>query len=245
MNSFPKLAAVALILALGMIASAAMLSRFFVKIRHEQNITVKGYAEQDIVSDIGTFSCTVSVNGPTLETAYDALQTDRATVLEHLKNDGFAAAEIAVGTIETSKIAKRDAQGRETNEIEAYAIWQSIQVTSTNVARVTTAAAGITDLIKRGIELRADAPAFYVSDMKDIKLALLAQATRDGYNRALTLAENSRGKVGALTSAQQGVFQITERHSTDTSAYGEYSTATIEKTAKAVVTLEYAIEPSR
>ena len=48
-----------------------------------------------------------------------------------------------------------------------------------------------------------------------------------------------------LISAQQGVLQITERHSTETSGYGVYDTATIEKTAKAVVTLEYAIEPVR
>jgi hypothetical protein len=46
-------------------------------------------------------------------------------------------------------------------------------------------------------------------------------------------------------SAQQGVFQITARHSTDTSGYGMYDTATIEKTAKAVVTLEYAIDAGR
>jgi len=74
---------------------------------------------------------------------------------------------------------------------------------------------------------------------------LLAQATEDGYCRALTLAQGSKGKIGALTSAQQGVFQITERHSTDTSGGGEYDTSSIEKTAKAVVMLEYAIEPAR
>ncbi len=70
-------------------------------------------------------------------------------------------------------------------------------------------------------------------------------ATEDGYRRALALAEGSKGKVGALISAQQGVFQITEQHSTDTSGYGEYDTSTIEKTAKAVVTLEYAIESGK
>jgi hypothetical protein len=54
-----------------------------------------------------------------------------------------------------------------------------------------------------------------------------------------------RGKVGALMSAQQGVLQITERNSTDTSGCGTYDTSTIGKTAKAVVTLEYAIESGK
>ena len=62
--------------------------------------------------------------------------------------------------------------------------------------------------------------------------------------RALALAKGSKGRIGALISAQQGVFQITERHSTDTSGSGEYDTSSIDKSAKAVVTLEYAIEPN-
>ncbi|MFN2352064.1 MAG: hypothetical protein ABR497_08980 [Kiritimatiellia bacterium] len=51
--------------------------------------------------------------------------------------------------------------------------------------------------------------------------------------------------MGALISARQGVFQITTRHSTDTSGYGTYDTTTIEKTAKAVVTLEYTVEQAK
>ena len=74
---------------------------------------------------------------------------------------------------------------------------------------------------------------------------MLAKATDNAYRWAVVLAENSRGRVGALIVAQHGVLQITERHSTDTSGCGVYDTATIEKTAKAVVTLEYAIEPVR
>jgi len=86
---------------------------------------------------------------------------------------------------------------------------------------------------------------FYVSTLPVTKLELLVKATDDAYRRAVVLAENSRGRVGALISARQGVLQITARYSTDTSGYGVYDTATIEKTAKAVVTLEYAVEPVR
>ena len=44
---------VALVLAAGMVISAAVLSKFFLRVRHEQAISVKGYAEKDVVSDIG------------------------------------------------------------------------------------------------------------------------------------------------------------------------------------------------
>ena len=56
------------------------------------------------------------------------------------------------------------------------------------------------------------------------------------------LAKNSGGRVGALLSAEQGVIQITERNSTDTSGDGVYDTKSIAKTAKVVVTLEYAVD---
>ena len=74
------------------------------------------------------------------------------------------------------------------------------------------------------------------------KLTMLAEATEDGYRRAKTLAQNSGGEVGPLRSARQGVFQITEPYSTETSGYGMYDTSTIDKTVKAVVTLEYSIQ---
>jgi uncharacterized protein len=245
MNSAVKMAVAAVILALGMILSSSLLSKFFVRIRHEQAITVKGYAEQDIASDVGKLSCVCNARGASLKEAYDKLQNHKNAVLAHLQHAGFQGSEISPATIETTKIARRDAQGKETNEIEYYDVFQTITVSSTNVALILQASTSITELIKDGIEISASAPEFYVTDLKDTKLGLLAKATEDGYRRAVALAENSRGKVGALISAQQGVFQITKRNSTDTSGYGEYDTSTIEKTAKAVVTLDYAIETGR
>jgi hypothetical protein len=42
-------------------------------------------------------------------------------------------------------------------------------------------------------------------------------------------------------SASQGVYQIVARGSTGSSDYGEYDTSSIDKTARVVVTLEYAV----
>lgn len=232
----------AVVLALGMVVSAATLSKFFLRIRHEQAIGVKGYAETNVVSDVGKFSCSCSARGASLAEAYAKLQAGRTRVEEYLRQAGFADAEVEAGTIGTIKICKRDEQGRETNEIEYYDVTQTLNITSTNVVRVKNVSTSITSLIKEGVDISASSPEFYVSNLQDTKLQLLAKATEDAYRRAVTLAEGSHGKVGALSSAQQGVFQITARHSTDTSGGGMYDTATIDKTAKAVVTLEYTID---
>lgn len=245
MNNTVKLTTSAVVLAIGMILAAAVLSKFFVRVRHEQAITVKGYAEKDIVSDVGRFVCACTARGASLATAYGGLLTSRAKVDAYLRQAGFTPAEIEAGTIGTVKINRRDAQGREMNEIEYYDLSQTLTVTSTNVMRLRLTATSIADLIQEGVDLTVTAPEFFVSQLQDTKLELLAKATDDAYRRAVTLAGNSHGKVGALTSAQQGVLQITARHSTDTSGYGLYDTTTIEKTAKAVVTLDYAIEAAK
>ena len=243
MNHGVRLSLVAAILALGMILSAALVSKLFVRVRHEQAITVKGYAEKDVVADIGKFTCACSVRGVSLQEAHAKLQASRNRVLDYLQQKQFPVADIAAKTIQIAKVVKRDAQGKETNEIEYYDLAQWIAVTSSNVASIRDVSIAISELIKDGIDLSVTSPEFYVSTLPATKLELLAKATDNAYRRAVVLAENSRGRVGALISAQQGVLQITERHSTDTSGYGVYDTATIEKTAKAVVTLEYAIEP--
>lgn len=244
MNNLLKLCLAALILAAGMILSASMLSKLFLRVRHEQAITVKGTAETDITSDVGKFSCACSARGSSLKDAYGKLQDSRNTTIAFLRQLGLQDKEIVIRTIDTAKVAKRDAQGKETNETEYYDVTQEIIITSSNVNLIRDTATRITELIRDGVDIRANTPMFMVTNLKDTKLRLLAEATEDGYRRALSLAKGSKGKVGALISAQQGVFQITERHSTDISGYGEYDTSSIEKTAKAVVTLEYAIDPS-
>jgi hypothetical protein len=60
--------------------------------------------------------------------------------------------------------------------------------------------------------------------------------------RAEELAKNSGSEVGTLKYASQGVFQITPVNSTDVSDYGIYDTSTVDKSIKAVVTIEYSIK---
>lgn len=241
MNNTIKFTTAAVVLALGMVLAAGVLSKFFVRIKHEKAITVKGYAERDIGADIGQFACTCRVRGASLGEACGKLQADRNAVLDYLKRQGFGAAEIKPEIMNTLRVNKRNEKGVELNETEYFDAYQTIGVTSSNVALIHSAALGITDLIKDGLDLSVGAPEFLVSDLKDTKVQLLAKATEDGYRRALALAANSHAKVGALVAAEQGVLQITRPHSTDTSGGGMYDTSTIEKTAKAVVTLEYTI----
>ncbi|MEY3022054.1 MAG: hypothetical protein RIS86_1252, partial [Planctomycetota bacterium] len=92
------------------------------------------------------------------------------------------------------------------------------------------------------IEIDSGSPSFTVSTIEEEKLALLERATANAHERAKTIARGSGGRPGRLVSASQGVFQIVAVGSTDSSDWGRYDTGTIGKTARCVVTLEYAID---
>jgi hypothetical protein len=233
----------AVVLALGLVGAALVGSRFFLNVRHEKAIAVKGYAEADLVSDIGSFSCSVSVRATDMKEAFSKLQLGMNALVEYLRGKGFADSDILLETITTGKVNKKNNDGKDLNEVEFVDASQVVQVTSTNVLLVQAVVTRVTDLIRDGFDVTVWEPEFLVSDLKEIKVKLLAEATADGYRRAVALAGNSRARVGALVSAEQGVIQITQPHSTDTSGFGMYDTATINKTIKAIVSLEYTVIP--
>lgn len=240
-----KVTLIALIAVFGMILSAGILSKFFVRIGHEQTISVKGFAEADASADIGKVTCTVRSRGNTMKESYEILQAGRDRILKSVREQGFSDAEVLVGTIDTSRVARRDAQGNTMNEVEFVDSSLSITVTSSNVPAVSAAASTISELVRENIDVSVWAPEFYVTGLQDLKMDLLRKATADGRRRAETLVAGSGGRVGSLVSAEQGVFQITTRNSTETSGYGMYDTSTVDKTVKAVVTMVYAIEQEK
>jgi len=83
---------------------------------------------------------------------------------------------------------------------------------------------------------------YYPSDKLDqLKVSLLAEASRSARERANQFALNSGTKVNRLLNARQGVFQVTAPNSSDISDYGTYDTSSIEKVVKIVVTMTYGV----
>ncbi len=229
-------------LALGFTFSAHLLSTAIVRLKHENTIKVKGTAEKTITSDSAKWSISYSVRAANLKDGYTELEKNREIVQKYLADAKVSEAECTYVAISSHPQFKNDKNGFATNEIDLYVLSQSVQVRSTDVKRIDTLSDSITELIKNGVELQSHAPAFLYSGLEQLKLELLGAATQNAYDRAKTLAENSHGKVGGLSSASQGVFQITPVDSTDVSDGGEYDTSTIDKKVKAVVTLEFSIE---
>ncbi len=230
------------LLSTGIIIATLVISKTVERVKFQnQRIQVKGFAERAITSDIAVWSGQITTRSPELVTAYDNLQADLEKVLAYLQQKGIRKEDVSIPSVITTIQYKRTEQGMTTNIVEGYNLVQTVSITSPNIEQIAEIANEVTVLIKEGIEFDSFSPQYFYTKLDNMKIELLGEATKNAGMRAKQLAENSGSKVGSLKYASQGVFQITPVYSTQVSDYGTYDTTTIEKSVKAVVTMEYSI----
>jgi len=207
-----------------------------------RDVTVKGSARQRVVSDVAVWTIAVRGEAPVLRDAFLRMADSSEEVVAYLRERGFSAGEILQGAIETSEFYKRDASGMQTREVASYVLSREITVTSGQVARVASAAAEVTELIRDGRLIESRPPAFTYSKLADLRAVIQGEAAKDARGRAEEIARNAGGRIGPIRDVQAGVLQVTRPNSTEVSSYGMYDTATIEKDVAAVVTVRFEVE---
>lgn len=229
-------------LALGFAFAAQSIARAMVSMRQERVIRVKGVAERPAVSTLATWTGNVAVRAKTLAEGSTKLDADVAKLRDFIRAAGFPDEAAVADAVTTSTEYTRDERGNATSTIAGYRLGQRMVVRSSDVQRVLELSRSATTLLRLDIEIDSDAPRFTIADIESIKMTLLKEATANGRERAETLASGSGGAVGSLRAANQGVFQIVPRGSVEWSDYGVNDTSAIEKSVKAVVTLEFAVK---
>jgi uncharacterized protein len=204
-------------------------------------ITTKGYAERKIISDFVVWEGRLNARQATLEEAFEQLSTNLTIVKGYLKENGIQEKELTISPIQTSFLNKRDEHGNYTHTIEAYELSCNFFIHSADISRVTLIAEQITQLIEQKIAIESYTPKYFYTKIDELKIDLLGAAAKDALARANQLAAPTHSRIHSLRSATQGVFQITPAYSTTISDSGENDTSTIEKSIRAVVTMEYAI----
>jgi hypothetical protein len=207
-----------------------------------QTITVKGYAERSITSDLARWQVGITVRDDDLASGYRTLEAQRAQLTEFLAANGFPAETVGVSPVDISNIYARNEKGERTDQVTGYVLGQDFGVSSPDVGRIAAVAQGASDLIRSGIRLNARSPEYLYTKLDELKLQMLNEASANARERAEQLVSHSTSTLGPLRSASQGVFQITPAFSTDVSDYGVNDTSSIQKAIKAVVTMEYALQ---
>ena len=120
---------------------------------------------------------------------------------------------------------------------------QRIQIESKEVDKIEQISREITDLINTGVEFYSDEPEYYYTKLAELKIEMIAEATKDARIRAEQIAENSGSKLGDLKSAQMGVFQIVAQNSSEDFSWGgSFNTSSKMKTATITMKLQYGVK---
>lgn len=229
-------------LSIGLIVSTFLAMSVVERVKlANRTITVKGFAERRIVSDWVIWRGSLSTQSPNLIEAYKKLQNDLSKVMSYFKNKGVSDKAITAFPISTVTLYARDEKGMETSRVMAYRLSQAVKIQSADVDLITRISREATELIEDGVEFYSYSPEYYYTKVEDLKIEMLGEASEDAKRRAEQIAVKSGSQVGKLRWASQGVFQITPAYSTQVAGYGIYDTSTIEKSIKAITTIQYSI----
>ncbi|MFO7825647.1 MAG: SIMPL domain-containing protein [Cyclobacterium sp.] len=237
----------AIIFALSILGSAIVLGNAYRKRSLEATkISVTGLGETDFISDLIVWEGIFEKQANSLGEAYSGLEADRKAVTEYLNSKGIASEEIVFSAVQTRQNtrAEYNNEGRYMGEtFLGYILSQTISIESREVEKVEKMAREITELLNKEIQFYSQAPRYYFTQLADLKIELISEATEDARIRAEKIAENSGATLGKLITANMGIFQITGQNSgEDYSWGGTFNTSSKAKTASITMKLDYRIK---
>jgi uncharacterized protein len=206
-------------------------------------IAVTGLGSKNFVSDLIVWSGEFVQKNMNLKDAYASLDRDREGIRNYLVSKGVKPAEVIFSAIDINKEFNDvyDQNGnRIRSEFTGYRLRQRVQVESAEVDRLENISREVSELINNGIEFYSNNPEYYYTKLAELKIEMIAEATKDAYSRAQKIAENAGSHVGRLKNANMGVFQIVAQNSSEEYSWGgSFNTASKRKTANITVRLEY------
>lgn len=235
-----------LLLAIGM-ASAAFILGVQAKraVSGQQSITVKGLAEKPISADSATWQINIGGTDATQRGAIEKLSAERKVLEAFLIKQGLPKETWDWGvegiTDHLEEVFIKDVPRQMRKGFDAY---QSVVISSKDLNKITLANQAILQLRADNHPINAQQPEYLVSGLEQVKMSLIADATKNARNRATEFVKQDGVKVGVMKSANQGAFYILAKGGevSDDSYGGTYDKSTIEKTARVVVTIVYNIE---
>lgn len=242
--------------ALANVICVGILAYAWLSVRLEpKTLSVTGSAKKQITSDRVTWTGVLTTSDPQLTAAYDKLHGDADRVVAFLKSNGIPDKDITLSQITTERHFAKEpvpqppsANGTpqppqmvETDRVKSYTLTQTVTIDSTDMKRVPEVARSVTSLIKDGVEIDSQSPSYLYTKLSELKIDMLAEATKDATTRATQIVTNANGHLGRLVEARMGVIQINPKGSSATSAEGNNDTTSLEKEITSIVTARFEL----
>jgi hypothetical protein len=236
-----------ILIALAVVVSAYLFSDAF---RHRNQsadtISVTGLGKKDFVSDLIVWSGSFSRKSLTLKEAYSALDSDRENIKNYLSGKGINANEIVFSAVNFNKdydYTYNENGSTKQQIFTGFTLTQTVTVQSKDVNKIEDISRKASELINSGIEFYSNPPEYYYTKLAELKIQMIAEATKDASSRAKSIAQNAGAGLGHLKKSDMGVFQITGQNSSEDFSYGgSFNTAAKNKTANITVKLVYQVD---
>lgn len=241
-----RVIAVAVLSCLTLLGSVLIVSHTY-KTRNRSNdvVSVTGLAKRDFVSDLIVWKGSFVRRDADLKAAYESLARDLDAVKKFCVEHGLVEKEPIFSSVEIEKEYEEstDNEGRSRREFKTYLLTQRVEVESGDVDRIERFSREVTGLIDAGVEFYSRPPEYYYTKLGELKLEMIAAATKDGRARAERIVENAGGALGPLRYSSLGVFQITVPNSSaEFSWSGAFDATSKRKTASVTIKLQFGLQ---
>jgi hypothetical protein len=246
--------------AIANVVCVAILAWAYLAVKLEpKTLAVTGSARKAIVSDVVTWCGTVSAKDEDLVKAYDAIKVSTDKVKAFIIANGIPESEITLSAITTNRrfhqevlpgTAASDGSSSSnhpapvvitTDKVDMYTLTQTVSISSGDMKNVPEIARSVTNLIKDGVEIDSAAPSYLYTKLSELKINMLADATKDATARAEQIVNNANGRLGKLVEARMGVMQINPKGVTSVSNEGNNDTTSYEKEITAIVAARFEV----
>lgn len=238
---------ISIILGISVIAAALALGVSFYKAKApSKTVSVVGLAEKDFVSDLIVLNFNYKAKNMDMKAAYESLKQQTITVKKYLESKGINDADITFQAIDNQEDydyqydSKTD---RSYNVFQGYILTQTVRIESKDVAKIEALHKNIAELLDEGITINTSEPDYFYTKLADLKIEMLAEASKDARNRAETITQNAGATLGDLKVANMGVFQITAPNSSDDYTWGgAFNTSSKNKRVSINMRLTYYVK---
>lgn len=208
-------------------------------------LTATGSANCDFESDLIVWRGSFSREGTTTQEAYRSIKKDAELVKNYLIQNGVTEEEMVFSSVSISPNweSEYNENGDRIREfIVGYDLYQNVSITSSDVDKIENISRDISGLIESNVQFTSGDPEYYYTQLDELKLQLIEEATQNAKDRIDLLAAGTGASIGELMDANLGVFQITAQNSNTEYSYGGYfDTSSRNKTASITVRLNYRV----
>jgi hypothetical protein len=235
-----------IIISASIIITAIILSGAWVKSHKklDSTIYVTGLATKDFESDLIVWNCSFSRKSMSIKDAYKLLKKDADNIKSYLIKKGVNEKEIVFTSVNIQREFRTEVTNNIKNQVfDGFSLVQKVKIESKDVDKIENVSREVTELIDLDIELNSMEPIYLYTRLAELKIEMIAKATKDARSRADQIAKNAGSKLADLKNANMGVFQITGQNSAEEFSYGgAFNTSSKNKTASITVRLEFGID---